>query len=294
MKKVLFIAAVAIATGLSSCAQAPKAELKTEIDSLSYAIGLSRSQQGLTQFLEQQGVDSAQYSNFLKGVLESAKSSDISEKIAYSVGMQIGQMIAVNWYESINHELFGNDSTKTINKEDMLAGFFAGVTGKGRIMDPIIATTYTDDKMKSVKEASLLERFGENKAAGEKFLEENKAKEGVVTTESGLQYKVITEGKGQVPTSTDRVKVHYKGTLIDGTEFDSSYSRKDKDGNPQPSTFRANQVIKGWTEALTMMPIGSKWELYIPQELAYGSLDKGTIPPFSTLIFEVELLSIEK
>jgi FKBP-type peptidyl-prolyl cis-trans isomerase FklB len=294
MKKVLFIAVVAIATGLSSCAQAPKAELKTEIDSLSYAIGLSRSQQGLTQFLEQQGVDSAQYSNFLKGVLEGAKSADISEKMAYSVGMQIGQMIAVNWYESINHELFGNDSTKTINKEDMLAGFFAGVTGKGRIMDPIIATTYTDDKMKSVKEASLLERFGENKAAGEKFLEENKAKEGVVTTESGLQYKVITEGKGQVPTSTDRVKVHYKGTLIDGTEFDSSYSRKDKDGNPQPSTFRANQVIKGWTEALTMMPIGSKWELYIPQELAYGSQDNGTIPPFSTLIFEVELLSIEK
>ena len=294
MKKVLFIAAVAIATGLSSCAQAPKAELKTEIDSLSYAIGLSRSQQGLTQFLEQQGVDSAQYSNFLKGVLEGAKSADISEKMAYSVGMQIGQMISVNWFESINHELFGNDSTKTINKEDMLAGFFAGVTGKGRIMDPIIATTYTDNKMKSVKEASLLERFGENKAAGEKFLEENKAKEGVVTTESGLQYKVITEGKGQVPTSTDRVKVHYKGTLIDGTEFDSSYSRKDKDGNPQPSTFRANQVIKGWTEALTMMPIGSKWELYIPQELAYGSQDTGTIPPFSTLIFEVELLSIEK
>jgi FKBP-type peptidyl-prolyl cis-trans isomerase FklB len=294
MKKVLFIAAVAIATGLSSCAQAPKAELKTEIDSLSYAIGLSRSQQGLTQFLEQQGVDSAQYSNFLKGVLEGAKSADISEKMAYSVGMQIGQMIAVNWYESINHELFGNDSTKTINKEDMLAGFFAGVTGKGHAMDPIIASTYTDDKMKSVKEASLLERFGENKAAGEKFLEENKAKEGVVTTESGLQYKVITEGKGQVPTSTDRVKVHYKGTLIDGTEFDSSYSRKDKDGNPQPSTFRANQVIKGWTEALTMMPIGSKWELYIPQELAYGSQDTGTIPPFSTLIFEVELLSIEK
>ncbi|MBR6539774.1 MAG: FKBP-type peptidyl-prolyl cis-trans isomerase, partial [Bacteroides sp.] len=127
MKKVLFIAAVAIATGLSSCAQAPKADLKTEIDSLSYAIGLSRSQQGLTEFLAQQGVDSAQYSNFLKGVVEGAKSADISEKIAYSVGMQIGQMISVNWYEDINRSLFGNDSTKTINKEDMLAGFFAGV-----------------------------------------------------------------------------------------------------------------------------------------------------------------------
>ena len=289
MKKVLFIAAVAIATGLSSCAQAPKADLKTEIDSLSYAIGLSRSQQGLTEFLAQQGVDSAQYSNFLKGVVEGAKSADISEKIAYSVGMQIGQMISVNWYEDINRSLFGNDSTKTINKEDMLAGFFAGVTGKGRIMDPIIASTYTDNKMKSVKEASLLERFGENKANGEKFLEENKAKEGVVTTESGLQYKVITEGKGAIPQSTDKVKVHYKGTLIDGTEFDSSYKRN------APATFRADQVIKGWTEALTMMPVGSKWELYIPQELAYGARETGgQIKPFSTLIFEVELLEIEK
>ena len=157
-----------------------------------------------------------------------------------------------------------------------------------------LALSYLDPIGYEEIQQDIEEKYGENKAAGIKFLEENKAKEGVVTTESGLQYKVITEGKGQVPTSTDRVKVHYKGTLIDGTEFDSSYSRKDKDGNPQPSTFRANQVIKGWTEALTMMPIGSKWELYIPQELAYGSQDTGTIPPFSTLIFEVELLSIEK
>ena len=93
---------------------------------------------------------------------------------------------------------------------------------------------------------------------------------------------------------TDKVKVHYKGTLIDGTEFDSSYNRKDKDGNPQPATFRANQVIKGWTEALTLMPVGSKWELYIPQELAYGSRATGAqIKPFSALVFEVELLDIE-
>lgn len=295
MKKTLFIAALAIATGLSSCAQAPKAELKSEIDSLSYAIGLSRSQQGLTEFLAQQGVDSTQYSNFLKGVLEGAKSADIADKVAYSVGMQIGQMISVNWYESINKQLFGNDSTKTINKDDMLAGFFAGVTGKNRIMDPIIATTFTDSKMKSIKEAALLEQYGEYKAECEKFLEENKSKEGVVTTESGLQYKVIKQGKGKIPAKTDRVKVHYKGTLIDGTEFDSSYSRKDKDGNPQPSTFRADQVISGWTEALTMMPVGSKWELYIPQDLAYGSREQGgVIKPFSALIFEVELVEIEE
>ena len=128
-----------------------------------------------------------------------------------------------------------------------------------------------------------------NKAAGEKFLAENKTKEGVVTTESGLQYKIIKAGKGEIPTNTSTVKVNYKGTLIDGTEFDSSYKRN------EPASFRADQVIKGWTEALTMMPVGSKWELYIPQELAYGSRDTGgQIKPFSTLIFEVELLGIEK
>ena len=132
-------------------------------------------------------------------------------------------------------------------------------------------------------------RYGiENKAAGEKFLAENAKKEGVKTTSSGLQYKIIKEGNGAVPTDSSKVKVNYKGTLIDGTQFDSSYDRK------EPTTFRANQVIKGWTEALTMMPVGSKWELYIPQDLAYGAREAGQIKPFSTLIFEVELVGIEK
>ena len=114
------------------------------------------------------------------------------------------------------------------------------------------------------------------------------------TTPSGLQYKIITKGNGPVPADTSKVSVNYKGTLIDGTEFDSSYKRKDKNGKSKPATFRANQVIKGWTEALTMMPVGSKWELYIPYDLAYGSRNTGKIKPFSTLVFEVELLGIEK
>lgn len=117
----------------------------------------------------------------------------------------------------------------------------------------------------------------------------------MVTTESGLQYKILTKGTGEIPADTSYVQVNYKGTLIDGTEFDSSYKRKDKDGKSQPTTFRANQVIKGWTEALTMMPVGSKWELYIPYDLAYGSRATGAdIKPFSTLIFEVELVGIGK
>ena len=150
------------------------------------------------------------------------------------------------------------------------------------------ANAYVQSKAEAIKTKATEAQFAENKAAGEKFLAENAKKEGVKTTSSGLQYKIIKEGNGAVPTDSSKVKVNYKGTLIDGTQFDSSYDRK------EPTTFRANQVIKGWTEALTMMPVGSKWELYIPQELAYGSREAGTIKPFSTLIFEVELLSIEK
>mgnify|MGYP002650875090 CR=1 FL=1 len=156
-------------------------------------------------------------------------------------------------------------------------------------MRPEEAQVLIQKMMESIKGKAAEKKYADNKAAGEKFLAENKTKEGVKTTASGLQYKVITEGKGEIPNDTCKVKVNYKGTLIDGTEFDSSYKRN------EPATFRANQVIKGWTEALTMMPVGSKWELYIPQDLAYGGRETGgQIKPFSTLIFEVELVGIEK
>ncbi len=124
----------------------------------------------------------------------------------------------------------------------------------------------------------------ENNKAGDAFLLENGKKEGVVTLESGLQYKVIEKGTGPIPTSTDTVKVHYRGTLLDGTEFDSSYKRD------VPATFQVTQVIAGWTEALQLMPEGSKWELYIPGDLAYGPGGIGKIGPNATLIFEVALL----
>ena len=134
-----------------------------------------------------------------------------------------------------------------------------------------------------------MQRAGEaNKKAGEQFLAANKAKEGVVTLPTGLQYKVLKEGTGPKPAASDTVVCNYRGTLIDGTEFDSSYKRG------EPATFSVNQVIKGWTEALQLMPVGSKWQLYIPPDLAYGSNGAGNaIGPDSTLVFEVELLSIK-
>ena len=288
MKKVTFIMALAVGAGLASCtAQSPKANLKTDVDSLSYAIGMARTE-GLTQYLMQQGVDTTQMAEFIKGFNEGAAKTS-KKDVAYMTGMQIGQMVGKQWVEGFNQQIFGGDSTQTISRENLLAGFIAGITDKSNVMTKEAATAYMRDGMEAIKEKALAVKYADNKAAGEKFLAENKAKEGVKTTESGLQYKVITEGKGEIPADTCKVKVNYKGTLIDGTEFDSSYKRN------EPSTFRANQVIKGWTEALTMMPVGSKWELYIPQELAYGARESGNqIKPFSTLIFEVELLSIEK
>jgi len=288
MKKVSIFMAIAAAASLASCtAQAPKANLKTDIDSLSYSIGMAQTQ-GLKGYLTGRlDVDTAYMADFIKGLNEGANKTS-KKDIAYMAGLQIGQQISNQMMKGINQELFAGDSTKTISKDNFMAGFIAGTLEKGGVMTMEAAQEYTRTAMETIKAKAMEEKYADNKAAGEKFLAENKTKEGVKTTESGLQYKVITEGKGEIPADTCKVKVNYKGTLIDGTEFDSSYKRN------EPATFRANQVIKGWTEALTMMPVGSKWELYIPQELAYGSRESGQIKPFSTLIFEVELVGIEK
>ena len=288
MKKIVLFAAAAAAMGLASCTgQTPKANLKSETDSLAYMIGVSNTQ-GLKDFAEQRmGIDSTTWADFVKGIEDGIHKASKEGK-AYIAGVQIGQQVSSDMYDGANKSIFGNEATETLNKDNFLAGFIAAIKN-GAIVTPEDAQKYAREHTEAIKAKALEAQYGENKAAGEKFLAENKTKEGVVTTESGLQYKVIKAGNGEIPTKESSVKVNYKGTLIDGTEFDSSYKRN------APATFRADQVIKGWTEALTMMPVGSKWELYIPQELAYGSRETGgLIKPFSTLIFEVELLEIEK
>jgi FKBP-type peptidyl-prolyl cis-trans isomerase FklB len=141
--------------------------------------------------------------------------------------------------------------------------------------------------MQAIKKKNMEKQYGSNKTAGEKFLAANKKKPGVKTLPSGLQYRVIKEGKGAMPKDTSLVKVHYEGRTIDGKVFDSSYKRN------EPTEMRVNQVIKGFTEALVHMPVGSAWEVYIPQELAYGEREAGDIKPFSTLIFKIELLEVK-
>jgi FKBP-type peptidyl-prolyl cis-trans isomerase FklB len=288
MRKFGFFAVALAAISFASCtAQAPKAEFKNEIDSLSYMFGVANTQ-GLDYYISGQlGVDTTYMADFIAGVVAGV-SQNTPKDVAYNAGLQIGQQITGRIIEGINNQLFAGDSTQALNQDNFIAGFISALKKKPGMVTPEEASAYVQTHADAIKAKALEAKYGENKAAGEKFLAENAKKEGVKTTESGLQYKVIKEGKGAIPTETSTVKVHYKGTLVDGTEFDSSYNRN------EPTSFRANQVIKGWTEALTMMPVGSKWELYIPQELAYGARETGDIKPFSTLIFEVELLEIEK
>jgi FKBP-type peptidyl-prolyl cis-trans isomerase FklB len=152
-----------------------------------------------------------------------------------------------------------------------------------------IRTTLTELQKRAVaaRLSEQQEKAASNLAEGKAFLEENQKKEGVTALPSGLQYKVLKDGSGKLPKMTDTVTVHYRGTLIDGTEFDSSYSRN------EPAAFRVGGVIRGWTEALQLMKEGSKWQLFIPPELGYGQRGSSAIGPNSTLIFEVELISVE-
>jgi len=272
---------------IASCGNnTPRASLKTDVDTLSYALGMSQTQ-GLKEYLVGSlEMDTAYMADFIKGLNEGANAGDNKKKAAYYAGIQIGQQISNRMLKGINHEVFGDDSTKSISLKNFMAGFVSGTTGKKGLMTVDSAQMVAQRLISVVKARELEKTYGPNKVAGEKFLAENAKKEGVKTLANGVQYKVIKEGTGAIPTDTSLVKVHYEGRLINDTIFDSSYKRG------EPATFRANQVIKGWTEALCHMPAGSVWEVYIPQDQAYGEREQNIIKPFSALIFKIELIEV--
>jgi len=208
---------------------------------------------------------------------EKLELKDQRNKESYSLGYQLGQSLKFRGVD-INLDVY------TSGLKDALGGKEPQMS-----QEDIRATiTGLQQRLQAARQKELKEMAAKNVEEGKKFLAENQKKEGIKTLPSGLQYKVIAEGSGKSPQATDTVTVNYKGTLIDGTEFDSSYKRG------QPATFKVNGVIKGWTEALQLMKEGSKWQLFIPPDLAYGERGAGrTIPPSSTLIFEVELISVK-
>lgn len=277
--------ALAAATFVGCGNSTPKANLKTDIDTMSYALGLSQTQ-GLRDYIVMRlGVDTAYIDEFIRGLNDGVNAGDDKKKTAYYAGIQIGQQVGGMMIKGINHEVFGEDSTKTISMKNYMAAFITGVKGEEGLMTLDQAAYTAQRLMQEIKAKSMEEQYGDNKKAGEKFLAENKKKAGVVTLPSGVQYKVIKEGKGEMPKDTSLVEVNYEGRTLEGKVFDSSYKRKES------AKMRANQVIKGWSEALTHMPEGSVWEVYIPQELAYGPRQQGAdIKPFSVLVFKIELI----
>ena len=280
---------MAVAAGsMISCGNStPKADLKNDVDTMSYAMGLSQTQ-GLKEYLAQMEIDTTNVDAFVKGLNDGANAGDDKKKAAYFAGINIGQQISNRMIKGINYEIYGKDSTKSISLKNFMAGFVTGATGKKGLMSVEQAGQLAQMKMQAIKAKNMEKTYGANKTAGEKFLAANAKKPGVKTLPSGVQYKVIKEGNGAMPKDTSLVTVHYEGRTIDGKVFDSSYKRN------QPTDMRANQVIKGWTEALVHMPAGSIWEVYIPQEMAYGEREAGEIKPFSALIFKIELISVDK
>ena len=211
-------------------------------------------------------------------VSEKAEPQIDMEKVSYIIGTQIGSSIKTQGIE--------------IDIEMLISGLKDALAGKELALSDEESKQVMmafRKRMMAKQAAERAQQAAKNLAEGQAFLEKNKAKEGVKVLPSGLQYKVITEGTGETPKAEDKVRTHYRGTLLDGKDFDSSYKSN------KPSEFLANRVIKGWREALQLMKVGSKWELYIPAELAYGERGKPpVIPPNATLIFEIELLDIVK
>ncbi len=286
MKKIFTMAAaVAMAAmTITSCDNNGGASLNDGVDSLAYDLGVAQAE-NLKQYMSMQlGVDSTYLDDFIKGMKEGALNEADPKKEAYMKGLEVGRQVQ-QMAKGLGHEIFGDDSTKTVNANKILSGLVAGLKGTAE-MDSEAANKAFMEKMEPIKEAAMLKTYGDNKLAGEKYLAENKKKEGVTTTASGIQYKVLVAGDGSLPTDTTVLNVNYEGKLIDGTVFDSSYERN----QPITISMAHPSVIEGWVEVLKLMPAGSKWEVTIPYKLAYGSRDMGQIKPFSTLIFTIEVL----
>ena len=287
MKKLnIFIAVALVAAFTFTSCDSNKAKtptLKTQLDSLNYAFGLANGAGIKDSYIKGDSAE-LKIKALLAGLKDGSKGEAVKENAEI---VELGTQIGTSLKAQEKAGLLG-DSTLKVDINLIKQGLINGLKRSNIQMTAKDAQTYLNTTMQALQSKKMEAQFGPNKKAGEKFLAENGKKAGVITTASGLQYEIIKKGTGPIPTATNKVKVNYHGTLIDGTVFDSSVERK------EPVVFPVNQVIKGWTEALQLMPVGSKFKLYVPQQLAYGNGGQGKIQPFSMLIFEVELLSIEK
>lgn len=287
MKKTLLIVAAAI-VAFGSCNKGgiPKGNPETDLDTLSYELGVANSQGVKMYIANQLGVDTAYMDEFYKGFAAAAQAGNDKKLAAYYAGVQIGQQVGTQVYSAANSELFGSDSTKTINLTQLVAGFIEGAKGEPKINLEQIKRELTK-RVEAYKDQNLTKTYGENKKKSDAFIAQKAKEADVKKLPGGTLYRVISEGTGPVPAPTNKVQVIYEGKTIDGNVFDSS----EKNNGGKPTEVMLNQVVPGWQEALSIMPEGSEWELYIPYDQAYGNRDMGTIKPYSALIFKIKLVN---
>lgn len=280
MKKTIILSLAAMAGAY--CTPASAQTLKTQADSTSYVAGYAVTS-GLSSFLKQSfDVDESQMEDVIRGFKDGyAKRNDKAHR-AFVAGQQVAIMLDKQMLPRMTADFEGSDNA--LSEDLIVQGFEASLRGDTTICTPKQA----EEKFNAARKEAKAQKELANKAKGEKFLAENKKKKDVVTLPDGLQYKVLTKGNGPIPTASDKVQVVYEGRTLDGKVFDAT-----KNHGKEYDEFNADRLIKGWTEALTMMPVGSKWEIYIPQELAYGARGAGRdIEPYSALIFTLELKGI--
>ena len=322
MKITQLAIALLLSISIISCQNMTSVSIETEADSVSYVLGAYQGETMIENF-ERSKIDSLVNMDLYFEAFN-AVTNDKDLKINPDSSQGVLQQFFQKWQTS--QMLVAQDTTGTVSAfipeqsiVDSISYLLGADFGKGLVnnfkkdgMDsilsvPLIIEGYVsalkndelkinpkenmemvDAFFKNLQEDKMESQFGDNKRAGEEYLAINRGLETVTVTESGLQYEIIVEGNGSIPTAADKVKVHYHGTFISGEVFDSSVDRG------EPATFGVTQVISGWTEALQLMPVGSKWKLSIPYDLAYGVQERGSIPPYSMLIFEVEVIEIVK
>lgn len=291
MKKTILRIVLLIMFSTNCLAQenVSKVSLKTQNDSINYALG----------FANGDGIKNYYFKNlnFGQAITDFIKSMDIAyhstdnELVSkdstneYFGISQIGSKVGIQLKKQIITGLMGYASIK-VDYELIKQGLVDGMRGSESVMKLKEVMEFLPKAVKKLEDKRLTPGNRLNKIAGEEFLSNNKKRPGVKTTNTGLQYEIGNYGTGPIPTDSSTVKIQFNGTFIDGTPFDSTYSIK-------PVVVQVSKLIKGWTEVLKIMPVGSKFKVYIPQELAYGQLEQGIIKPFSTLVFEIELLGIE-
>lgn len=301
MKKIFFLAVAATALIMASCTQEAKPQFDEEtkdIDSLAYNFGRLQGD-GFRQYILEMGqpiqvagnVDSTCIDAFIKGVQAGAVDNLDKKDEAYAKGLLIGQLVH-NMSDDLSKYVYADDSTKKIRTANVIAGFCESlkvdksISAEDRQKAMEAINSAFEGKMKQIQDRNNEAKYGDQKKKNEEYLKANAKDPDVKTLPSGVQYKVLVEGKGALPTDSTTVNVKYEGKLIDGNVFDSNIE------NDQPFSVNMARpgVIPGWVEVLKLMPAGSKWEVTIPADQAYGSQEQGPIPPFSTLIFTIEVL----